>query len=254
MRRKKSSYLLLTSILASTSFLSYADSNPKTNFKIGLGASSYLSEYEKSSGDENSTLDLFIEFESGRFHIDRKTIYYNFIENNSIEIALLGESNGVGFDDDDRKIFKGMEERDYSFDAGLRIATNVLDGKIVGSITSDIADSHDGEIYKLFYEKVFHKNRWKFKPEIGLTHYSDDFVDYYYGVNKDEATSTRSFYKGSSTTIAHAGLEIRYQITPKLQFHSDLRLRSISDEIRESPLTKDESLNSNIFFGLTYQF
>ncbi|MGH1484642.1 MAG: MipA/OmpV family protein [Cellvibrionaceae bacterium] len=248
--------LTIAGIALLSTHITYASEKPTTNFKIGLDIKNHLEEYKENSGDDTAALDIFFEFKANRFNLNRKSIYYNFIENKTIKIGLLGESNGTGFEEDDRKIFKGMEERDSSFDLGVRMAFTILDNsELIVSATSDIADSHEGDIYKIRYQHTINSGRWELKPEIGFTHYSDEFIDYYYGVRKNEATANRAFYKGQSEAIGHIGLAIRYQINPRLQLHGDLNLETISTRIENSPLvTQDESINPNVFIGLTYQF
>jgi outer membrane protein len=232
----------------------YADNKPKSNFKLGVGVANYWEEYTQKSGDDDLGLEIFMEYENGRFHLERDSIYYNFIENDTFRFSILGETNGIGFEDDDRKVFNGMEDRDHSLDAGFGLGFTALGGELFASAAKDIADSHKGEVYKLKYHYLIEGQRWNFKPEIEVARLSDDFVDYYYGVRNNEVTSSRSAYMGDAATRTRVGVDIRYQMTPRFELVGDIGLESIPDEIKNSPLTDNDSVSPQFFIGLSYQF
>ncbi len=232
-----------------------AEQQPGSYFKIGIGLATDVVEYKKSASEDDVVVVLpYLEYEGERLHFSGTSLSYDVIKTGLLQVSLLAENNGSGFDAGDLEIFKGMADRDYSIDLGAQFAVSTDFGDVAFSVTKDVNDAHDSEVMKLSYQYMLHAGKWVFIPGIGLQHLASDFVDYYYGVRANEATRTRAAYKGRSTTQVSLNLLTAYQISPRFQVVNAISLEALPDEIKNSPLVKDDSTVLRGFLGLSYQF
>lgn len=118
-----------------------------------------------------------------------------------------------GFDESDSDIFRGMDEREFSMDATLGATWQRDDWKINLQGLYDVLGRSDGREARLRLGRAFRAGRFILEPSLGLSYLDRRHVDYYYGVDDDEAAAFRPAYRGRSALNPTLGIGI---FTPSL--------------------------------------
>lgn len=154
-----------------------------------------------------------------------------------------------GYDESDSKVFAGMEDRDFSFALGLGASYQISDIKFEVNASHDVLDRSGGYEAGLSLSKVYRYGPVFIEPSVSLNYQSSHFIDYYYGVQASEASSTRAQYTGESALNKALGISV---MTPL--FFDGMTRFSVENvwydnAIADSPLT---DTNSTIRVMLTY--
>ncbi len=145
----------------------------------------------------------------------------------------------------------GMDSRKESFALGIGarlFGFNIHYG-------SDIASKSNGGVAKLGYGKMFFIN-----PDLmirvggGIDYLTSNYVNYYYGVRSNEATSTRSVYSLNHAVNYSFGAFPIYKISAEFSAMSGVNTTLIDSKIRRSPTTNGKAYENAFFAGVTYKF
>ena len=106
---------------------------------------------------------------------------------------------------------------------------------------------------------AFYDNRvgsWFYRGSAGLVWNSEDYIDYYFGVQNDEVDLNlgRTAYEGDDETWVRLGLVMGYQRPDsKWLFLVGARYDIMGDEVDDSPITSDDKMFMG-FAGVGYSF
>ncbi len=155
----------------------------------------------------------------------------------------------AGYEEDDSAVFTGMEDRDFSYAAGIGLNYNTGGWVYSLSTSADILGKFDGYQASARIGKQFRIDQYMIEPSIGVNYQDSNYVDYYYGVRPEEATAFRSAYNGDGAL----NTEIRIAVSTRQFFKGMTRLELgatfFDDSIRDSPLTDDDtSLNAMLVY------
>ena len=155
----------------------------------------------------------------------------------------------AGYEEDDSAVFTGMEDRDFSYAAGIGLNYNTGGWVYSLSTNADILGKFDGYQASARIGKQFRIDQYMIEPSIGVNYQDSNYVDYYYGVRPEEATAFRSAYNGDGAL----NTEIRIAVSTRQFFKGMTRLELgatfFDDSISDSPLTDDDtSLNAMLVY------
>lgn len=147
----------------------------------------------------------------------------------------------AGYEEDDSAVFTGMEDRDFSYAAGIGLNYNTGGWVYSLSTNADILGKFDGYQASVRVGKLFRIDQFMIEPSIGVNYQDSNYVNYYYGVRPEEATATRSEYNGNSAV----NTEVRLAVSTRQFFDGMTRLELgatfFDDSISDSPLTDDDT-------------
>lgn len=155
----------------------------------------------------------------------------------------------AGYEEDDSAVFTGMEDRDFSYAAGIGLNYNTGGWVYSLSTNADILGKFDGYQASARIGKQFRIDQYMIEPSIGVNYQDSNYVDYYYGVRPEEGTAFRSAYNGDGAL----NTEIRIAVSTRQFFKGMTRLELgatfFDDSISDSPLTDDDtSLNAMLVY------
>lgn len=191
-----------------------------------------------------------IGYRGERLRVFGPFVDYEVVDTGALGLDLRLSPRFQGFDESDSDVFEGMEEREFSMDAGLGLTWERDDWKLQLIGLADILDRSDGREWRLGLGRAYRAGPLLLEPSIGLSWLDRRHVDYYYGVDADEATSTRPAYRGDSALNTRLGLDL---VTPA--WFGGLTRIGIENtwydsSIADSPLTDtDSSLGVFIAFS-----
>ena len=168
-------------------------------------------------------------------------VRYEFFENDGLKFSGLMSPRFSGFDESDSDVFEGMDDREFSMDAGVGFTYEFDDWKIELSTLHDILGRSDGNEVRAKLAKVFRTGPVFIEPAIGLSYLDSNHVDYYYGVAEDEATADRPAFEGEEAV--NPTLSVSF-ITPVFfdgLTRFGIQKTHFDDSITDSPLTDSDA-------------
>ena len=256
---------LLSSLLAcaTTIFLSqtvmadeFSVDTGKRPITIGIGAMYKDKPYRNYDSSEKTNLVPLILYEGEHFFARGGTIGWDFLDSDSLELAVIGEILMDGYDSGDSKFLTGMSDRDPSFGLGGHVIWKPENLGLKLAAVTDIADNSDGTQVR---GEVFYTHRtgdWMFKPYAAIVWQNEDYNDYYYGVRSKETFLSigRTPYSADSDFNYRFGAVAVYQQkTSPWMYMGGLRYELLSDEIDDSPIVDDDSELMAVL-GVAYTF
>ncbi len=146
----------------------------------------------------------------------------------------------AGYEEDDSAVFRGMDDRDFSYAAGVGLNYSHKGWTYSLNTNADILGKFDGYQGTARIGRAFRVNNFVIEPALSFTYQDSHYVDYYYGVKPEEATDFRSAYEGESAL--NTELQLAISTTRFLSGMTRLQITSTfyDDSISDSPLTDDD--------------
>lgn len=230
-------------------------------FSAGLGVIVNSKPYK--GFDEDVFLIPLIMYKKGNFYSRGRNIGYTFTEGDMAlasrdlhwSLDAIAEVRFDGYDSDDAYALNGMDDRDWTIEAGLSTRIEDKDlGFVEFDWLMDILSRHEGHRLRLTYGKAFTINKkLTLTPTVGFTWQSSDLVDYYYGVRSNETRADRPAYSADSTVNWFTALQSMYRLDEHWSLFSLFGWEFLGGEIKDSPIVDDDSTLSGIF-GVLYTF
>ena len=114
---------------------------------------------------------LFFRGISGGIHV---------INRDDVEISLFGRYRFQKLDPGRNIFYQGINEREQSFDAGVRIAYANRLGRFNVSWVTDTLNRHNGQEIQAAYRYELEAGPWTFSPFISWSWQDDNLTNYYF--------------------------------------------------------------------------
>lgn len=159
---------------------------------------------------------------------------------------------GEGYKSSDSDYLTGMGKRKGSawFGAAADWQTPLVDVHLELLATPTHSK---GQRMAVGLDRRFSLGHFGLTPRINATWFDRDYVDYYYGVRRSEATFSRPAYSGSSTRNIELGLQASYELTPSQTLLLDVSTTRFGGGITASPLV-DRSRQDSASIGYLVRF
>ena len=215
-----------------------ASASADTRFGLGLGA---LTGDDGYRGVDNGVDVLpLVSINSANYYFFATQFGYEVGRFNGVEVTVLADYRTDGFEAGDSTFLTGMADRTGTLELGLELEYSTDLGDFSLAMLSDVLDEHEGHEISATYSLPIVLRSSQLTPFISVTHQSDDLVNYYYGVQSTEATSTRSAYEGSATTNYEIGVQSRWQSGEHHQILTQISYETWGDAITNSPLIESD--------------
>jgi outer membrane protein len=161
----------------------------KRPLSLGLGVLYKDKPYKNYSSSEKSQPIPIVLYEGEHFFARGGSIGWDFLESDALEVAVIGQFLGDGYDESDSKALKGNGDRDPSFGVGGQVIWKPEDLGFKFSAVQDITDNSDGAqvVGEIFYR--YKSGPLMITPAASVVWQSDDYNDYYYGVRSRAVNS-----------------------------------------------------------------
>lgn len=215
-------------------------------YGFGLGVSG-----EIYQGYDRRVIPLpIIGYRGDDFEVLGPFVSYNAYSVNDFDFKLKLAPRFQGYDEGDSDIFAGMEERDFSMDAGLGLGYERDNWKVDLSAMFDVLSKSKGQEISLQVGKVLRYGPVFFEPNVQVSFLDDKHVDYYYGVASNEANESRNAFQGKSATNYSLGFSVSTPILFDGFTMLAIDYTWYDDAITDSPLVdQDTNLNLRILYS-----
>lgn len=226
---------------------------------IGVGVG-YTHQPYRDWNESEMQLYPFITYYYESFFIDGDslgyTLYSEEINGEGFYINLIANISQGGYEENDSPFFVSMADRDdIAVELGFSTGFITPVGFFEFSTTQDVANAHGGYIVDLAYSIPLsgESETFQLMPYLGVTYYSDDYNDFYYGVRENEATITRLAYKSKGGVNFYTGMGLSYQINNRWSLLGDVGYQKLNSHIKDSPIVIKDNIIS-VLLGVGYSF
>lgn len=218
---------------------------PSSPWVWGIGFSATENIYK---GFDGRVIPLpLIGYKGEKLSIFGPYVSYKLYNINNIDISLALSPVFEGYDESDSDIFRGMDDRDFSLAAGVDLSYKKDAWRIKISAVHDILSRYDGYQIQPNISRSFRFGPYMIEPSIGVTYFDSHYVDYYYGVQANEAIAERPQFSGEESLSTQLGIAlVSYQLF-KGMTRIQLRNTFYDDKITDSPLVEEDSSISLLF-------
>ena len=228
----------------------------KRPITVGIGVLHKDKPYKKYDSSEKTNAVPLVLYEGEHFFARGGTIGWDFLDSDAMDLALIGQFMGGGYDSSDSKFLAGMDDRDPSIGVGGHFIYRIGDVGFKLAAVTDVSDNSEGTQTsgEVFYS--YRTGNWMFKPSASIIWQDEDYNDYYYGVKPLEAIPGigRFAYSADSDINYQVGAMVVYQKkTSPWMYIAGVRYESLGDEIDDSPIIDDDSELSGML-GVGYTF
>src|SRR5688572_17289172 len=187
------------------------------DYAVGMGVSTTENIYV-GSADSQTIYPFLTKLVPSALHDDvvfgRDGAYgVRWLPENGLEIGALAKLQTLGFEAGDSELLEGLPDRAWTVEAGPTVGWR---GAVHVDWTSylDVLRNHRGanHLLRLSVPRAF--PRGYVIPEIAFHRYTDQFVDYYYGVPAGADTPERPAYVGEAANGLSVGVAWGVRVTP----------------------------------------
>jgi len=226
--------------------------------KVTIGAGPYIQTQPYQDVSNILLPSPVIFFDNGLFYVkwSRAGIYFLGEKNDNYAwgFSLTAQPRTNGYKATDSEVLRGMKDKKNSIEAGLAFSASMGKSYIETMFLTDILNRYNSWIVKTEIGHDFELGKFKFYPTLIAIYQSSDFINYYYGVDAQEAvTSTYTQYTASSGIQLGAQTYIKYPFTDKLSALINMRVDKLSSEATASPIVVDNYVYSGLV-SLIYTF
>lgn len=228
---------------------------PDSIFKLGPGL---LISDKAQKGVDTTVLPIpMVYYKQGRFSLFGTQANWGFYQDNGTTVAAVVKLRSEGYEDGDSSTVEGMSDRRMTFEAGLMVSQDFAWGKLTAECTSDVLNEHKGHEIRLTASRRFADaigvEKLAITPAVGGNWRSKQLNDYYYGVERNEATGWRPAYSVGSTVGLLTAVGVSYPLSDKWELFSSVSVEWFGSEITDSPIV-DQHYRLGVLFGTMYSF
>ena len=150
-----------------------------------------------------------------------------------------------------------VSKRKWAVDAGFQ--ANFFLSKnnhLVLRLLHDVNNIYNGFNGKVEYNHWFNVNaipQFQWGLTAGVNWLSQQQVDYYYGIGKDDTENPNYFYQGESALNPYIKIRSNYYLNDNWRITFTARSELLAKGISNSPLVKDNMIKT-IFLGVVYDY
>lgn len=212
----------------------------------GLGVAAVVSEDPYAGrGTRYQPLPI-VSYDSERLFFRGISGGLHLFENDLLSIDLIAQGDFDGIDADDfgrRELALNgidrdlLEDRDDSVEAGFAIGLSGRFGEFDLEVVADVLDASGGFRASAEYGYPIRiGERATVTPTVGVSWWSADRADYYYGTLDAEIARGVIEYRPGSAAIPSVGLELEYNFSGKWLLLGSVSYESLPTKLSDSPL------------------
>ena len=215
------------------------------NQKVTIGLGPYIQTQPYKNVDNILIASPVIFFDNSVFYIrwSRAGIYFlgSKEKNYAWGLSLTTQPRVYGYEANE---IQGMDERKTTWEGGIAFSAKTKNTYIEIMALTDILDRYNSWILKTEFGYDLKFGDFLLYPSMIIIYQTDNFLNYYYGVKKDEELNLRKEY------IPNHGLQlgiqtyIKYPITNNLSTLINLRVDRLSKEATHSPIVNEDYIYS----------
>lgn len=180
-----------------------------------------------------------------------ENIGFRYVTQSDWELGFIGRLQTLGLGGGDNDGLSGLEERRWAVEAGPLIGWRRWPVHVQFRSYWGIPNRHGGTTSELEFSVPFNLERGFFVPGVKISHLSDDYSNFYFGVSGTEITPSRPAYAPGAVTNTWVGFTLGYELTPQWLLSTTAGLEFLDSAVTASPIVDRDQLWS-VSLGLAY--
>lgn len=228
----------------------WAKADPPT---IKLGAIA-LAEQAYVAGEKDKVRPWpYIDINYGWLKVGPEGIGFRYNQDHPYQFTAIVKQRIPSFNRDHNRLLSELKRREPAYELDMEWSTFTPFGSVAFSISPDISNTHKGYELGLEYSKPVLSKAGTFIGILGAFYQSRDLVDYYYGIDNDEATDTYAEYQGKHSTVLSTSLIHIYELSKHWQTMTSVNWNYYGIAIRDSPIVESNN-RWYATLGVMYEF
>jgi len=172
-----------------------------------------------------------------------------------VQFSIRGSASPLeGYKSSDSSALYGMGERSNPILLGPSISWETRPVLLSLMIAHDVSGHSNGNQVRVQAEHTFKTGKWSLTPRIAEIWLDNSYVDYFYGVRSEEATTARREYHPTQTSNHEIGLGLTRLIGDHHTLFVDVSHTGMGSEIGNSPIVDDNARVTTAVAGYVYRF
>ena len=195
-----------------------------------LGADDSITAYPILTSFRHSSLtDDWLLIQGGN-------IGFRYVTDNDWELGLIGrwQPLGAGLKRSDDLL--GLDEREWTVEGGPLIGWRGFPIHVQFRSYWEAPSRHNGTTSELEFRLPWEHQRGYIVPSVTVAYLSDDYADYYFGVNPLEATATFPEYEPGSAINTSVDITFGHQLGRNWLLQTRVGVEFLGSAIEESPV------------------
>lgn len=206
---------------------------------LGAGAM-VLPKYVGSADSETKLVPLaIIEYkETAYIHLDRAGVRLWVSPDKKMALGIAAQPR-IGFRPQDGTRLAGMAIRHDAIEGGAAFEWELPQFSLSAAYFADWSDTSGGRSWHLSVDRQLVDNgRWDVSAYLDLDHADSRVVQYYFGVQADEATATRPAYQPGAAIMSSLGLSGAYKLNKNYALLFGSELSYLGAAAADSPIVQ----------------
>jgi len=172
------------------------------------------------------------------------------------KIYLQGYNPELIIEDKEENVpaLAGLKERDWAPATAIRYSY-YKDDSILSIDVASLSpwNKANGWLLDLYYNDLIIYKNWDIYVGGSLTYYSNNVMNYYYGISEEEVNQDRAYYNPNAGFKGIIEVYAQYPISQKWYFNVGMSQTYYSNVIGRSPLVDKQHI-TQLMFGVNYVF
>ena len=249
--------LILSFLLLGATLFAEEIAPKKQDITLGLGA--YVQTQPYKGADTLLLPSPVVFFDNGLFYMrwSRGGVYFYGDKGSDYAwgFSLTAQPRVYGYKPSDSPYLATLKEKKNTLEGGLAFSAIKDDAYIEIMLLTDILDRYQSWLVKTEFGDTYTLGDFSFYPSIILSYQSHDFMNYYYGVQKNETNNALGIYSYNASAGVQVGAQtyIKYPLTQELSALVNLRVDILPSSASSSPIIEQNHIYSGLA-SLIYTF
>lgn len=190
-------------------------------------------------------------FNKNWFTLRDGDIGIRYVTDNEWEFGLNARVQTLGLGGTDNEEVIGLLERQWTIESGPMIGWRRLPVHLTLKSYWDLLDRHDGYTTEFAFSLPREYSWGYIVPSVEFRYLSEDYADYYYGVQPAEANPSRPEYEPGSAVNPYLAIRAGYRFNERWMVTGKVGLEFLDSAITDSPIVDKDRLWSTTI-GLAY--
>jgi len=152
------------------------------------------------------------------------------------EFGALGRPQNLGFASNASASLEGQDDRGWTIEVGPTLGWRGDSIRVDWTVYADLFGHHDGTNQILRFSRPFVFPKGYVVPELGLNHYTSDYVDYYFGVPPPLVGGAGTAYVGTRASGPSLGVQWGIRVAPQWLVTGKIAVESLGGGVTDSPI------------------
>lgn len=170
------------------------------------------------------------------------TLGYNAYVTDDVSIDIVATTWFQHISRDDFEGFESVTDRDGDVLVGLRSNQYFGDTQLQLELFHDVAGAHDGAVASVQLGRRFQYRNWNFHGLAGLRYFSEDVLQYYFGVSEAESSTTLAAFDAGHGFVPTLQFGGTVPINEKWIFRAGAEYSHFPDSVSDSSLAQGDGM------------